>query len=130
MKDQAQCSLTRAIALHATHQFREGGPREPHGHLYRIEVTVRAVIDRVQRTVIDLSALDAILTRDIAQPLAGRDLNTAVAEFASGEQLPTCEALAAWCWRKIAPQLPSGTALERVRVAEDATLWADCTGAG
>lgn len=129
MKGQAQCSLTRAIALHATHHFPAGGPRDPHGHLYRIEVTVGAVVDRAQRSVIDLATLDAILTRDIAQPLAGRDLNAAIPEFASGDQLPTCEALAAWCWRTIAPQLPSGAALERVRVAEDATLWADCTGA-
>ena len=128
MTGRAHCSLTRAIALHATHQFPEGGPREPHGHLYRIEVTVRAVIDQAQRTVIDLAALDAILTRDVAQPLAGRHLNSVIPEFASGDQLPTCEALAAWCWQTIAPQLPDGSALERVRVAEDATLWADCTG--
>ena len=128
MTGGAHCSLTRAIALHATHHFPEGGPAEPHGHLYRIEVTVRAVIDQVQRTVIDLATLDAILTRDVAQPLAGHHLNSAIPEFASGAQWPTCEALAAWCWRTIARQLPTGTALERVRVAEDATLWADCTG--
>ncbi len=124
----ARCSLTRAIALHATHRFSHGGPLESHGHLYRIEVTVAAVIDAVQRTVVDLATLDAILTTEVAKPLAGRHLNDAIAEFASGEQLPTCEAFAAWCWRTIAPRLPEGTSLERVRVAEDSTLWADCTG--
>lgn len=128
MTGRANCSLTRALAFHATHQFPEGGSPERHGHLYRIEVTVRAAIDTARRSVIDLATLDDILTREVAEPLSGRHLNEAVAAFASGEQWPTCEALAAWCWRAIAAHLPPGTALERVRVAEDATLWADCTG--
>lgn len=128
MSGRAQCSLTRSIALHATHQFSVGGPPEVHGHLYRIEVTVRAVIDVSHRTVVDLATLDGILTDEVTEPLAGRHLNDAIPEFASGEQLPTCEAIAAWCWRAIAPRLPTGTDLQRVRVAEDASLWADCTG--
>lgn len=128
MTGRAQCSLTRAIALHATHFFPAGGPPEVHGHLYRIEVTVSAMIDSSRRTVIDLATLDGILTREIAQSLAGSHLNDSIPEFAVGQQLPTCEAFAAWCWRTIAPQLPAGAALERVRVAEDNTLWADCTG--
>lgn len=128
MIGRAHCSLTRAIALHATHHFPEGGPPAPHGHLYRIEVTVAAVIDAAHRTVVDLATLDDILTREVALPLAGRHLNDAIAEFSSGAQLPSCEAFATWCFRTIAPHLPAGTALERVRVAEDATLWADCTG--
>lgn len=86
------------------------------------------VIDASRQTIVDLAALDGILTQEVAQPLAGRHLNEAIREFASGEQLPSCEAVAAWCWRRIAPRLPSGAELERVRVAEDATLWADCTG--
>ena len=130
MTGRAHCSLTRAIALHATHSFGEGGPPEVHGHLYRIEVTVAAVIDGSRRTVIDLDLLDAVLIREVAQPLAGGHLNDAIPEFTSGQQLPTCEAFAAWCWRAVAPHLPPGAALERVRVAEDATLWADCTGVG
>ena len=128
MTGAAQCSLTRAVALHATHHFPHGGPAETHGHLYRIEVTVHARLDAAQRTVIDLATLDEILERDIVSPLAGTHLNASVPEFASGEQLPTCEALAVWCWRSITPHLPSGSTLGRIRVAEDATLWADCTG--
>lgn len=128
MTDRARCSLTRAIALHARHRYRHGGPPEDHGHLYRIEVTVRAMLDAAHPVVVDLATLDAILTQHVAQPLAGSDLNTAIPEFASGAQLPTCEAFAAWCWRTITDHLPPGVELERVRVAEDATLWADYTG--
>ena len=129
MTHTAQCSLTRAVALHATHHFPHGGPTESHGHLYRIEVTVGATINAAQRTVVDLTTLDAVLAREIVTPLAGSHLNDSVPEFASGEALPTCEGLAAWCWRRIAPHLTDGTRLERVRVAEDATLWGDCTAA-
>ena len=128
MTQSARCSLTRAVTLHATHQFAAGGPTEPHGHLYRIEVTVRADIGPTQRNAVNLATLDTLLTDELTDRLAGRHLNDAIAEFASGEQAPTCEALAAWCWRTLAPRLPVETALERIRVAEDATLWADCTG--
>lgn len=125
---QARCSLTRAISFHARHRYACDGPAADHGHLYRVEVTVGGVIGASRQTIVDLAALDGILTQEVAQPLAGRHLNEAIREFASGEQLPSCEAVAAWCWRRIAPRLPSGAELERVRVAEDATLWADCTG--
>lgn len=128
MTGEARCSLTRALTLHATHQLASGGPVERHGHLYRIEVTLGAVIGGAQRRVVDLATLDALLTEVIAGPLAARHLNDVIPEFASGEQQPTCEALAAWCFRALDSRLPAQTALERVRVAEDAALWADCTG--
>jgi len=126
--ERARCSLTRAITLHATHRYPDGGAAGEHGHLYRIEVTVRATLDTTQSAVIDLATLDAILAHHLSQPLAGSDLNAAIPEFASEMRLPTCEAFAAWCWQTIARQLPQRVDLERVRVAEDATLWADCTG--
>jgi 6-pyruvoyl-tetrahydropterin synthase len=125
--ERARCSLTRAITLHARHRYPDGATGE-HGHLYRIEVTVRALLDTTQSAVIDLATLDAILARHLSQPLAGSDLNAAIPEFASAMRLPTCEAFAAWCWQTITRHLPEEVELERVRVAEDATLWADCTG--
>jgi 6-pyruvoyl-tetrahydropterin synthase len=126
--DRPRCSLTRAIALHARHRYPHGEPREEHGHLYRIEVTVCAALDAARSAVVDLAGLDAILAQHVTQPLAGSNLNAAIPEFASGAWSPTCEALAAWCWRTMVDRLPPGVALERVRVAEDATLWADCSG--
>jgi hypothetical protein len=44
--------------------------------------------------------------------------------------LPTCEALAMDVYRRIAARLPRGVTLERVRIMEDPTLYADCTGLG
>jgi 6-pyruvoyl-tetrahydropterin synthase len=125
---RARCSLTRTISFHARHRYAPGLPASDHGHLYRVEVTVGGVVDASRQSIVDLDTLDAVLTEEVAQPLDGRHLNEVIREFASGEQMPTCEAFAAWCWRRIAPRLPQDAQLERVRVAEDATLWADCTG--
>jgi 6-pyruvoyl-tetrahydropterin synthase len=97
--------------------------------LYRIEVTVRPTADSA-RSEVDLATLDDILTQRLVAPLGGSDLNAAIPEFASGARLPTCEAFAEWCWRTVAKHLPPGVDLEHVRVAEDGTLWADCSGVG
>ena len=51
-----------------------------------------------------------------------------VPEFADAVQQPSCEALAALFFGRIAGRLPAGVSLTRVRVSEDLTLHADCTG--
>jgi 6-pyruvoyltetrahydropterin/6-carboxytetrahydropterin synthase len=137
-----RCSITRVVTFHARHRYHRADWSEAenrrrfgwtadapgHGHLYRAEVTVTGPLDADTQMVMDLTALDVILTEEIARPLDGRHLNEVVPSFAAGRQLPSCEALAAWCWERIAGRLPAGVTLERVRVAEDPTLWADCTG--
>ncbi len=79
------------------------------------------------RCVIDLELFDAVIASEIVGPLDGRHLNEVVPEFASGVWPPTCEALAEWCWQQVARRLPPDVRLDRVRVAEDDTLWADCS---
>ena len=59
MTERARCSLTRAIALHATHHYPAGGPAERHGHLYRIEVTVGGLLGPADAAVVDLAAAAA-----------------------------------------------------------------------
>ncbi len=136
------CSLTRVVAFHATHRYdvpswsaeenraRFGWTNDApgHGHLYRITVTVVGPLDPTTAMVMDLAVLDAILAAEVVTPLAGRHLNAAVPEFVVGSALPTCEAIAVWCFGRVRARLPEGVSLERVRVAEDETLWADCTG--
>jgi 6-pyruvoyltetrahydropterin/6-carboxytetrahydropterin synthase len=78
--------------------------------------------------VMDLVELDRILQEEVVTPFDGRHLDLDVPEFAYGRTLPTCEAIAAWVYRRVAGRLPAGVALARVRIAEDPTLHADCTG--
>jgi 6-pyruvoyl-tetrahydropterin synthase len=52
-----------------------------------------------------------------------------VPAFARGKTQPTCEAIASLVYQRIAARLPAALVLERVRIMEDPTLYADCTGA-
>jgi 6-pyruvoyltetrahydropterin/6-carboxytetrahydropterin synthase len=134
-------SLTRTVGFHAVHRYyrpewteernREvfGSLADPpgHGHDYRCEVTVAGVIDRMGM-IVDLRILDGILHNEVLTPLAGKHLNLDLPTFAYGQTLPTCEAIAAYLFPRIAARLPAGVVLERVRIEEDPTLYADCTG--
>jgi 6-pyruvoyltetrahydropterin/6-carboxytetrahydropterin synthase len=132
--------LTRMVRFRAEHHYwmpdwtaernREtfGRLGQPHGHEYQCEVTVSGPVEARTSMVVDLGVLDRILEDEILRPLDGRNLNRDIPEFAAGRTLPTCEALAAWLFRRIAPRLPDGVRLEQVGVAEDPTLRAVCTG--
>jgi len=78
--------------------------------------------------ILDLGLLDLILREEVLAPFAGKHLNLDVPAFAYGKTLPTCEAIATYVFRRIADRLPADLVLERVRIMEDPTLYADCTG--
>ena len=73
------------------------------------------------------SSIASFLEEEVVQPFAGKYLNRDLPAFA--RTLPTCEAMAEHVFRRVAPRLPAGTRLERVRIMEDPSLYADCTGA-
>lgn len=134
-------SLTRTVGFHALHRLyrpewgekrnREvfGSVADPpgHGHDYQCAVTIRGQLD-ASGMMLDLTLLDRILQDEVLTPLAGKHLNLDVPAFAHGKILPTCEAMAAYIFQRIAPRLPAGLRLERVRIREDETLYADYTG--
>ena len=133
-------SLTRTVSFPATHRMwrsdwsdqenREhfGPVAEYHGHQYTCHITVAGPLDPATGMVTDLTALDRVIEAEVINRLSGRQLNSDLPEFASGRPLPTCEALASILYSRIAARLPSGLRLARVRVAEDPTLYAECTG--
>jgi 6-pyruvoyltetrahydropterin/6-carboxytetrahydropterin synthase len=89
-----------------------------HGHDYLCTVEVGGTVEHGM--VMDLAALDALLADVVLKPLAGRNLNVDVPEFARTP--PTCEALADWVYRRLLPRLPAQLTLHAVRVAENDTL--------
>jgi 6-pyruvoyltetrahydropterin/6-carboxytetrahydropterin synthase len=135
-------SLTRVVGFHAVHrlfrpdwterQNREAfGPlSDPSGHAhdYRCAVTVRGPIHESRGMVLDLTLLDRILQDEVVAAFEGTDLNQDVPAFTDGRMLPTCEAIATYVYPRISARLPAGVELERVRIMEDSTLYADCTG--
>jgi 6-pyruvoyltetrahydropterin/6-carboxytetrahydropterin synthase len=134
-------SLTRTVRFFALHHFwrpdwsaernREVfgalADERGHGHDYECAVTVAGELDPLG-AVIDLAVLDRVLAEEVLGPFEGRHLTRDVPAFADGRPLATCEAMAAYLYPRIAARLPEGVQLERVRVAEDASLYADCTG--
>jgi 6-pyruvoyltetrahydropterin/6-carboxytetrahydropterin synthase len=134
--------VTRRVAFHARHRMTKPGWSEAeaerrfgwtsaapgHGHLYRVAVSVTGVPDAETGTIIDLAALDAILAREVTSRYGGSDLNASVRDVVDGRVVPSCEALAAAIWRDVTHALPDGVILERVVVAEDDTLEAECRG--
>ncbi len=133
-------SLTRTVVFRAEHRLNHpdrtaaenratyGPLSEYHPHDYTCAVTVSGALDPRTGMAVDLVLLDRILREEITEPMAGRRLNDDLSAFTSGAPLPTCEALSTYLFARIAARLPAGTRLERVRVAEDPTLHADCTG--
>ncbi|HEX5385504.1 MAG TPA: 6-carboxytetrahydropterin synthase [Gemmatimonadales bacterium] len=133
-------TLTRTVSFFARHRMyrpewtpernrAEFGPLsdEPgHGHDYQCAVTVRGAPDAPPDLLVDLAALDGILREEVFEPCEGKYLNRDLPAFA--DTLPTCEALAEYFYQRISARLPAGVRLERVRVSEDPTLHADCTG--
>jgi 6-pyruvoyltetrahydropterin/6-carboxytetrahydropterin synthase len=137
-------TLTRTVGFRATHRLyrpdwteernREAfGPLSAapgHAHDYICAVTVSGPLDSRMGMVIDLVELDRILRDEVVSRLDGKHLNEDVPGLAYGQMLPTCEAVALEVFRRIGPRLPQGVSLERVRIMEDPTLYADCTGLG
>jgi len=135
-------SLTRTVGFRALHRLyrpdwtearnrQAFGPlSDPpgHPHDYRCAVTVSGPIDDRMGMVVDLVELDRILQEEVVSRLDGKHLNEDVPGLAYGQMLPTCEAIAVDVYRRIAPRLPRDVTLERVRIMEDPTLYADCTG--
>ena len=135
-------SLSRVVGFRALHRmFRAdwsearnldafGALSDPSGHPhdYRCVVTVAGPIEASRGMVMDLVELDRILQAEIVAPFDGKYINRDLPEFADGRTLPTCEAIAGCIFLRVAARLPAGVVLERVRILEDPTLYADCTG--
>ncbi len=133
-------SLTRTVGFRAAHRFHRPdwsaeenrarfgavGEAPGHSHDYRCAVTVTGPMEPGTDTIVDLVALDALLHERIVQPLDGQHINLVLPEFAYGKELPSCEALARYFFRRIGAGLPAGVRLVRVRVAEDEALFAEC----
>ncbi len=138
----ATVQLTRVVSFAAAHRyyrpewsseqnveaFGKCANEHGHGHSYECHITVSGQPDRDTSMVMDLSEFDAILREEVMERLDHRHINYDVPEFAFGAQVPTSEALASYIWRRIAPRLPEGVRLTRVRVYEDPALYAEYSG--
>ncbi len=111
------------VAFPATHALRgDFGPAsQPHGHDYRVEVTLRGLALRADGTLYDLARLEAVVA-GIVDALRDRDLNE-LPQFA--EVNPTAEGVARWIGDRVAAGVGAGEALAvSARVWESPTAFA------
>jgi 6-pyruvoyltetrahydropterin/6-carboxytetrahydropterin synthase len=134
--------LTRRVAFSAAHRYHRpewseaenrrafGACANPHGHghNYVLEVTVVAAVDPVTGFSVDLPSLDALLRREVVEPLDHQHLNHAVPAFADGGLIPTSENILIQLWPRLAGGLPAGARLERLRLHEDPTFHVEYRG--
>jgi 6-pyruvoyltetrahydropterin/6-carboxytetrahydropterin synthase len=135
-------ALTRTVGFRAVHRLyrpdwtevrnREafGQLADPpgHAHDYRCAVTVSGPVDEKMGMVVDVARLERFVQVEVVARLVGTHLNEDVPGLGYGQMLPTCEAVAMEVFRRVAARLPAGVTLDRVRIMEDPTLYADCTG--
>ena len=103
----------------AGHQLRLGGGTvEPlHGHNWKVAVTVRAERLDAIGCVMDFHELERLIDA-VVGPLHNRHLN-ALPPF-DAELNPSAENVAVYVARSVAPGLPAGVRLAKVRVWETA----------
>lgn len=104
---------------------RFGREADPHGHNYRLEVTLVGEPDPVTGMVINVTELGGIVEREIGSRFDHRDLNLDTGYF---EKVPpTPENLALVIYRLLRDAVPGGM-LDRVRLYPDADSFVDVTG--
>jgi 6-pyruvoyltetrahydropterin/6-carboxytetrahydropterin synthase len=132
--------LTRTVEFAATHRIARadwteernaatfGKAAQEHPHRYQCRVTVQGPFNPEQGGVVSLTALDALLAREITDRLEGGHINRDLPEFADGKRLATGEALAVYFWERLANALPPGVRLHAIRVQEGPHLYSEYFG--
>ncbi len=96
-----------------------------HGHNYRLYVSLRGIPDPQTAFIVDLPWLDALVTQRVLDRLDHQHLNSAIPEFGPDRLNPSSEALVTWIQSQLAPHLPPGLDLVRLRLEEDEDLAAE-----
>ena len=102
--------LTKEYRFEAAHRL----PQVPadhkcsrmHGHGFRVEITIAGEVDPQMGWVVDYADITAKV-----EPIIKRELDHRALNDVPGLENPTSEMLAAWLWRRLAPELPRLTAI-------------------
>jgi 6-pyruvoyltetrahydropterin/6-carboxytetrahydropterin synthase len=94
----------------------------PHGHDYRVELTVEGGVCSNTGMVVNLANLDALLRERVVNPLNGTWLNKQVPEF--GQRPPSLEVLAPYLYARLAEGVGPLT-ITRLRLVESPYLSLD-----
>jgi len=118
--------------------------RHPHGHRYRLELTLKGELRRDpgssdEGMVLDFGDIKEIMTQCIHDKLDHAFMiyehDQLFAPFASQHQeelsfirvpfIPTAENIIQWCYRELRHNIPDGVLISRLRLYETPNSWAD-----
>jgi len=97
-----------------------------HGHNYELFVTVAGPVDPLTGMVMNVTDLKR-LVKTVLDEFDHKHLNEDTPYFR--DLVPTTENIVQVLWRLIGPQLPEGVQLHRLRLYENADLYAEYSGA-
>lgn len=100
--------------------------RYGHGHNYTLDVTIKGVPDPITGMIMNMVDLKAIVN-DVLEGFDHKHLNEDTPYFK--QLIPTTENIVRVLWGLIAPRMPEGAALARLRLYEMNDLWAEYDGA-
>jgi 6-pyruvoyltetrahydropterin/6-carboxytetrahydropterin synthase len=97
-----------------------------HGHNYTLDVTIKGIPDPVTGMIMNMVDLKAIVGA-VLEEFDHKHLNEDTPYFK--QRIPTTENIVRVLWGLIAPRIPAGVALARLRLYEMSDLWAEYDGA-
>jgi 6-pyruvoyltetrahydropterin/6-carboxytetrahydropterin synthase len=98
----------------------DGPCRNPHGHNYRLQVTVEGKPDAWSGMIIDFVELKRLVHETVLAKVDHSDLNALM-------ENPTAERIAVWIWERLAPALKG---LREVRLYEQDDCYVTYSGEG
>lgn len=99
--------------------------RYGHGHNYQLDVSVKGSADPVTGMVMNVTDLKRIVN-DLLEQFDHKHLNEDTPYFK--QLIPTTENIVRVLWNLLAPHMPQGVALAKLRLYEMQDLWADYEG--
>src|SRR6476469_28967 len=97
-----------------------------HGHNYTLDVTIKGRPDPITGMIMNMVELKG-LVGEVLEVFDHKHLNEDTPYFK--QRIPTTENIVRVLWGLIAPRMPEGVALARLRLYEMNDLWAEYDGA-
>ena len=97
-----------------------------HGHNYMLSITVKGKINDNSGFIIDIKALDAIISKYIINIFDHSQIEKDIDWFKNKQ--PSTENMVFFMWNKIEDKIPSGAILHCVKLRETPTIFSEYYG--
>ena len=112
--------ITRRFVFEAAHRlpYYDGPCFQPHGHSYKLRVTLEAPVERRTGMSMDFVELDRIVREKVLAQVDHKNLNDLL-------ENPTAELIVMWIWKQLEGEL---SGLCELRLAETEDCWVTYRG--